>query len=242
LDVLESKLSKENLAHARVHPIVLASAFKVYSMGGNLGKSKLTWAPINRVLDILDKAIENAFDALPSSRKVFLHALDLSGSMNGIQVANLWLDAVETESIMALATIRSSVNYEVFGFDTRIRPIEGLNKRTSFSDVLRRRHVDGFGGGTNCSLPIENALQNKIYADVIICYTDNESWVGKHIPEMVKKYRETVNKNVKVIFVTLAAYGDNISLVDPSDKNCYDIAGFSSDTVKLIQMIADGDF
>jgi 60 kDa SS-A/Ro ribonucleoprotein len=241
LDILESKFSKENLAHARMHPLTLASAYKVYSMGGMIGKSSLRWTPINRVLDILDKAVENAFDALPSSRKKFIHALDLSGSMNGVQVANLWIDAIEVESIMALATIRSSVNYEVFGFDTRIRSLDGMNKRTSFMDVLKRRHVDGFGGGTNCSLPLEHALQNKIHADVIVCYTDNESWVGKHIPEMLKEYRKTVNKDVKVIFITLVAYGDKISLVDPNDSNCYDIAGFSSETVKLIQLIADGD-
>jgi len=243
LDILESKFSKENLTNARIHPLTLASAFKVYSSGGNLGKSKLTWTPINRVIDILDKAVEDAFDALPASRKVFIHALDLSGSMNGVQVANIWLDAIETESVMALATIRSSVNYEVFGFDTKIRQLEGFNKRTSFMDVIRKRHVaGGFGGGTNCSLPIENALQNKIYADVIVCYTDNESWVGKHVPEMLKEYRKTVNKDVKVIFVTLVPNGDNVSLVDPNDKNCFDIAGFSSETVRIIQMIADGEF
>jgi 60 kDa SS-A/Ro ribonucleoprotein len=57
---------------------------------------------------------------------------------------------------------------------------------------------------------------------------------------MLLKYRKEINPDAKAIYVTLVPYGDKVTLADPKDPMSYDIAGFSSQTPKIISMIAEG--
>ena len=63
LNILEGRFSKENLLKARVHPINIANAYKTYMSGQGL-RGSLTWTPINRVMDILDQAVNDAFETI----------------------------------------------------------------------------------------------------------------------------------------------------------------------------------
>jgi len=234
---LEQRFSPETLRKAYTHPIVLASALKVYEAGGTLGKSSLRWNRIPRVEDILSQAINDSFDILEPTGKTFFYALDVSGSMGGGQVGNLWMTPFEIEGIMALASIKSEKDYFVGGFNTNFEQIDSLRKSTSFKDA--RHFWKGSFGGTDASSAYDYAIKNNTYADVFVFFTDSESWAGnKHPSQALAQYRNKINKNAKAIYVTLTSYGDHISLVDPKDILSYDIAGFSAETPKLIQMIA----
>lgn len=85
-------------------------------------------------------------------------------------------------------------------------------------------------GGTDCSLPMLHAIENKLDVDAFIVYTDSETWAGNIHPfQALKKYRKVMNKpNAKLIVVGMVA--NEFSIADPSDRNMLDVVGFSTDT------------
>jgi 60 kDa SS-A/Ro ribonucleoprotein len=239
LDLLEAKLSKERLSKGRVHPLTIANAYKTYQRGSGFC-GKLFWAPVPRICDIFEVAIEDSFDVLEPTGKVFFHAMDISASMTGNAVRNLQMNPMEIEGIMTLASIRSEKNYFVGGFSDNFVPLLNIRRKgCSFADVVSRKIFDGLKfGGTDAGSAYQYAISNDIYVDIFVFWTDNENWKGYQPSQLLKEYRSKVNKNAKAIYITLVPYGDAISLVDPKDPLSYDIAGFSSETPKLIQMIA----
>ena len=242
LDLLESRLSEEALKKNYIHPLAIATALKTYTHKNSLSKSNLTWNEIPRVSDILESAINKSFYLGNPTNKVIMHALDVSGSMKGGTVGNLPFNPMEIEAIIALTTIKSEKNYYVTGFsDELIDMSERLNKNTSYRDITSGRIFSELRfGGTDASLVYNYARTNKVFIDTFVSWTDNESWIGDHPSEAFKAYKKAVNPNARAIYITLAAYSDYITLVDPNDKSSYDFAGFSSDTPKIIQMITEG--
>lgn len=244
INILEDRFSKENLKKARLHPLTLASALNVYRDGGATGRGRLTWRPVPRVEDILNGAIEVSFEILEPTDKHYFLCLDISSSMWGYSsnVANLWMKAGDVAGIMALATAKAEPNYFAGGFAHYFVELP-LRKTSSYRDILNHVHLGGHRfGGTNASLAFKFATENRIKTDVFVLYTDSESWLGNHPTQALKEYRDKINPEAKAIYVTLVPYGDRITLVDPKDTKSYDIAGFSSESVKVIQMIANGDF
>jgi 60 kDa SS-A/Ro ribonucleoprotein len=251
LDILEERLNnRDKLKRAYVHPVNFASALKVYLKGGNIGRGKLNWDPKPRVVDIMEDGVELSFDVVePTGASVF-HALDVSGSMRawgffGSGNRDVWLEPYEVEGVMALAHIKNEKNYFAGGFDTNFIQMKGLTKNTTFrevSDPENRSIWPSNFGGTDASVAYDYAIRKNINADVFIFWTDSESWAGrKHPSQVLAEYRKKVNKDAKAIYVTLVPYGDHITLVDPKDPMSYDIAGFTGQTPKLINMIIKGD-
>lgn len=255
LDILEDRLSGENLKKAYIHPVNFAEAQMIYLDGGKTGRGKLNWTPVPRVTDIIEDGIEASFEVLEPTGLDYFHALDVSGSMMGNlfggRSANQWLKPFQIAGIMALATVKAEKNYFVGGFDTRFKVLSKLTKKTSYSQVTNFRSgiwPNDFGG-TDASVAYRYAIDNKKHADLFVFWTDSESWAGGshwgrkntgHPAELLKEYRKKVNRNAKAVYVTLVPYGDEITLVDPKDAGSYDIAGFTSQTPKMIQMIAEG--
>jgi 60 kDa SS-A/Ro ribonucleoprotein len=243
LELLEQRFSKENLKKAYIHPINLASAQKIYSQGGEGGKSKLRWDVIPRVEDIIEQAINDSFEVLEPTGKHFFHALDVSGSMHSGNVGTMWLAPYQVEGIMALASIKAEKDYFVGGFDTQFTPMK-FRRDTPFKSVTDCRSglwPSNFGG-TDASAAYDYAIAKKIETDVFVFWTDSESWAGrKHPSQAFAEYKNRVNKNAKAIYITLTAYGDNITLADPKDPQSYDFASFTGETPKLIQMVANGE-
>jgi 60 kDa SS-A/Ro ribonucleoprotein len=96
------------------------------------------------------------------------------------------------------------------------------------------------GQGTNLGSAIQYAIDKEIKADVLVFWTDGQSWQGNHPSLLLNDYRKKLNPDAKAIYVILGAYSDKTTLAKPEDKNAFDIAGFSAESVKLVQMIADG--
>ena len=245
LDVLEKRLNKENLEKSRIHPLEIANAQKIYISGGAIGRSKNSgFEPIPRVIDILEKAVNDAFETQEETGIHFFHALDISGSMHWADMPGLFLSPFEIETIIALTTVKNEKNYYVGGFSDNFVQLPGITKNSTIN--LAIKHAESFGfGGTNAASAFDHATKKGIHTDVFVLWTDNQNWGGafrgNQPSEALKKYRSKVNPNAKVIYITLVPYGDNITLADPKDPLSYDIAGFSSQTPKLISMIAKGE-
>jgi len=241
LKVLEEKFTKERLVKGRVHPINIVSAYKIYSAGGTLGRSQLTWVAHPVVEDILEKAVEEAFTALEPTNKVFYHSIDVSGSMQNVPLETMWMTPSEVATIMALATIKAEKYYFTSAFTTTTSDFPKLRKTTSFKEALSRGFMPMTPAGTDVGSAIQFAIDNKLKADNLVIWTDGQNWQGKQPVTLMKKYRDTINADAKIIYVVLTPYPDRSSLSDPMDSKSYDIAGFSSETPRFIQMIAAGN-
>lgn len=239
IDLIESKLlNKDYLRKARIHPIDLLKALKTYQSGGKLGKSKKTWDPVPRIVDILDDSLELAFDVQEPTDKMFVHAVDISGSMTWSQVSSVNLMCSEIATAMALTTAKAEKNYVIRGFSTEFKDL-GITKKDSFCNALRKVENNTFGA-TDASVAWDWMVKEKVRTDVAVFWTDSESWAGKrHASQALKEYRRKINPDVKAIYVTLTPY--QITLVDPDDPLSYDLGGFDPSIPKLIQMIANNE-
>jgi 60 kDa SS-A/Ro ribonucleoprotein len=239
LDRVEAVLNNpEHLRRGRIHPIDVLKALKTYASGGNIGKSQKTWNPVGRITDILEKALELSFEVAEPTGKVFLHAVDVSGSMSCSVVSSVGLTCCEIATVMALVTAKAEKNYAIRGFATEFKDL-GISRKDSFRQATGKAQLNNFGG-TDASVAYDWAIKTKFKADVICFWTDSESWAGcRHPSEALAEYRLHVNPNVKAVYVTLAPYG--ITLVDPHDPMSWDMSGFDPGTPRAIQMIAQGD-
>ncbi|MBD2162935.1 TROVE domain-containing protein [Calothrix membranacea FACHB-236] len=229
---------QEHLRKGRIHPIDVLKALKTYQSGGRLGRSQKTWEPVPRIVDILEKALELSFEVVQPTGKVFMHAVDVSGSMSWGVVDSVGLSCCEIATTMALVTAKAEKNYMIRGFATEFREL-GITAKDTFSSALRKASNQNFGG-TDASVAYDWMIKNKFKADVVCFWTDNESWAGhKHPSQALAQYREKVNPNAKAVYVTLAPY--NITLVDPKDPLSWDLAGFDPGTPRIIQMLATGE-
>src|SRR5262249_6522179 len=78
----------ERLRKARVHPLAVLAALKVYAQGHG-ERSKAIWQPVPAVVDALDAAFYAAFgNVAPTGKRIRL-ALDVSSSMDGARIAGL---------------------------------------------------------------------------------------------------------------------------------------------------------
>lgn len=236
---VESVLTnRQHLRRGRIHPIDILKALKTYRSGGQIGRSRKTWTPIPRICDILETALERSFDVLQPTGKVFLHAVDISGSMSWSTINSVGLTCCEIATTMALATAKAEKNYAIRGFSTAFKDL-GICQRDSFTSALAKTSAQNFGG-TDASVAYDWAIRNRFRADVICFWTDSESWAGpRHPVQALAEYRAKVNPNAKAVYVTLAPY--NLSLVDPRDPHSWDMGGFDPSMPRLIQMVATGE-
>jgi 60 kDa SS-A/Ro ribonucleoprotein len=239
LQRVESVLNnRDRLRKGRIHPIDVLKALKTYQSGGQLGRSKKTWQPVSRIVDILEKAVELSFDVLKPTGKVFMHAVDVSGSMSCTTVSSVGLTCCEIATAMALATAKAEKNYAIRGFATDFRDL-GITVKDSFRSALQKASNQNFGG-TDASVAYDWMIKHKFKADVICFWTDSESWAGnRHPSQALAEYRKKVNPEAKAVYVTLAPY--QMTLVDPQDPLSWDMGGFDPGTPRIIQMLAQGD-
>jgi 60 kDa SS-A/Ro ribonucleoprotein len=236
---LEATLnSKEHLRKGRIHPIDVLKALKTYNSGGKLGRSQKTWQPVPRIVDILEKALEMSFEVVEPTGKVFIHAVDVSGSMSGAVVDSVGLTCCEIATAMALVTAKAEKNYEIRGFANDFRYL-GITAKDTFSSALKKSSNQNFGG-TDASVAYDWMIKNKFKADVICFWTDSESWAGnKHPSEALAQYRKKINPDIKAVYITLAPY--QLTLVDPNDPLSWDMGGFDPGIPRIIQMLASGE-
>src|SRR5271157_506607 len=112
---IASKLTdKVALKKGRVHPMTILYAMKTYAQGHGI-KGSLTWTTERAIVDALDDAFYASFDAVESTGKATMLALDVSGSM-GSPMGGTSLTCREASAAMAMVTARTEKNYACVGF------------------------------------------------------------------------------------------------------------------------------
>src|SRR5690606_25214033 len=105
----------EALRKARIHPLAVLVALRTYASGRSL-RGEATWTPVQRIVDALDTAFYQAFQAVEPAGKRTLIALDVSGSMSWGQVAGMPLTPREASAALALVLAATEPATHIVGF------------------------------------------------------------------------------------------------------------------------------
>lgn len=212
------------LKRARVHPIQVLAALRVYQQGHG-ERGKLTWSPNPLITDALDAAFYAAFENVQPTGKATLVALDISGSMAGSKVVGIpCLTARDASAALAMVTMRTEKNVHVVGFGTELHELK-ISASQRLDDVIKAISNLPFAG-TDCAQPMLYAARNKLDVDAFVVITDNETWAGNiHPHEALRQYRKR-REGAKLAVIGTEA--TPFSIADPDDPGQMDFVGFDS--------------
>jgi 60 kDa SS-A/Ro ribonucleoprotein len=272
------------LQKGRVHPVTLLSAKLVYEQGRG-DKGSLSWPINPNIVGALESAFYVAYLVVKPTGKRIFHGFDASGSMQSCTCAMPKLTAQMACAAMAMAFARSedlfTQKFFIFatkseydrsrgkgdgrstcgyygGYGSRVHEDVGvtihitnaMNLRTAMGEI----NV-GNGGGTDCSLPMIQAIaefNRGLYLsgltleeyratnptvgvyDCFIIYTDNDTNShGEHPSDALERYRVLTGINAKLIVIATEPGSHTIGR--PTDDNTLDIAGFDANAPMLIR-------
>jgi 60 kDa SS-A/Ro ribonucleoprotein len=233
------------LRRARIHPLAVLIAEKVYAQGHG-EKGDLRWKPVSKIVDALDAAFYATFSNVEPCGKPVLLALDVSGSMEGSMIAGSCLTAREASAALALVTAATEPECEIIAFSapagggfggmhgggesgiTRV----ALSPRTRLDDVIKQIRSIPMGG-TDCALPMVWARREKLSVSGFITYTDSETWAGDiHPAQALRQYRGEFVSDAKAVVVGMTSNG--FTLADPNDRGMMDVVGFDASVPAVI--------
>lgn len=246
-EALVARLGDRDAIHrARIHPLGVLAALRTYAQGRGM-RGQGAWTPVPQVVDALDGAFYSSFDNAPSTGKRMLLALDVSGSMVAPVHGLPFLSCREASAAMALVTAATEPNHRFVAFTrgayrsrwpdlgSGLTPL-AISPRQRLDDVVRSIGNLPFGG-TDCALPMVEALKHRWPVDVFVIYTDSETWAGDiHPAQALRAYRERLGIAAKLVVVAMASNG--FSIADPDDAGMLDVVGFDAATPQLIADLA----
>jgi 60 kDa SS-A/Ro ribonucleoprotein len=242
--VVERLRDEERIRKARVHPLSVLLAMKVYEYGPperqayryahrqNLGGGSYVTA----ILDALEDAFYLAFQNVEPTGKRILMALDVSGSM-GQMVPGTQITCAEGTAALAMVTARTETFYDIRGFSTQFKDL-GITKNDRLNSALSKTLSNNFGG-TDCALPMNWAMSQKREYDAFVVYTDSETWAGRSHPyRALQAYRKALGIPAKMVVVGMTSNG--FSIADPNDAGSLDIVGFDASAPAVISNFIRG--
>lgn len=219
------KLGDEvGLKRARLHPLAILIAQKVYAQGhGDPGS--LRWVPVTQVTDALDAAFYAAFQSVEPCGRPVLLALDVSGSMGTGSVAGSALTPREASAALALVTAATEPECHIMGFSDRFMPLN-ISPRQRLDDVVKHLGSLPFQA-TDCALPMVWAREHGVNVSAFVTYTDSETWAGAiHPSQALRQYRGECVGGAKSVVVGMTSNG--FTIADPNDRGMLDVVGFDA--------------
>ena len=226
------------LRGAKVHPIQVLSALRTYSSGRGV-RSAATWTVSSKIVESLDEAFELSFGAVEPAGTRHLLGLDVSSSMTWGEIAGVpGLSPSAATAALAVVAARTEPWTAIMGFADTFRDL-GITARDRV-DVAAKKVAGLSFGGTDASLPMTWALENKIQVDTFVVLTDNETWAGNIQPvQALEKYRQATGIGARLIVVGMTSTG--FTIADPNDAGMLDVVGFDGATPAFMAKFAKGD-
>jgi 60 kDa SS-A/Ro ribonucleoprotein len=158
--------------------------------------------------------------------------LDVSGSMGMGQVAGVpGLTPRVATAAMAMVTAAVEPSHRFVAFSHELVPLN-ISPRQRLGDVTRLTSEMPFGS-TDCSLPMQWALKEKLPVDIFVVLTDSETWFGSiHPAQALREYRERMGIPAKMVVVGMVSNG--FTIADPNDAGMLDVVGFDTATPNLM--------
>jgi len=235
--IAESLTNEEALRKARVHPIAILSALRIYEQGHG-EKGSLRWSPDSKIISALDDAFYASFRYVRPSGKNVLLALDISGSMGAGQIAGVpGLTPRDATAAMSMVTLATEPNTMIWGFSHQLIELN-IRKGMKLNEAVRA--ISGLPFGyTNPGLVCEKVARENVPADGIVIYTDNEVNSGRHPTQVLERARQVTGRPIRQVVVGMTVTG--FSIADPKDPLQMDCVGFDSSAPSIISdFISDG--
>ena len=233
---------RDALRRSRVHPLAVLAALKTYAQGRGM-KGQGAWTSVSQIVDALDGAFYLSFENAASTGKRIMLALDVSGSMATPVHGMPYLSCREASAAMALVTAATEPEHRFVAFTNGgYRSMWGhigtgltqlsISPRQRLDDVVQSISNLPFGG-TDCALPMVEALKHRWEVDAFVVYTDSETWAGDiHPAQALRRYRERMGIAAKLVVVAMTSNG--FSIADPDDAGMLDVVGFDTATPQVI--------
>lgn len=247
--VVDTITNQKIIDASRIHPLdflnavsalgkkdsVYAHSYYLHSYGG-VSPFELTSEDMpSKIISALEDGYKMAFDNITPIQGNALVGLDVSGSMHWIfdNKGKSNLSAAQAGAALIQVLYGAMNNVDVMAFSDSFVHLP-ITKNSSLSDILHSAYGLSMSP-TDCSLPMQYALENKLDVDAFFVITDNETWSGSQHPmEALKEYRIKMNKPHARLFVIAMEYAD-CSIADPEDPYTCDIVGFDPSILKIIE-------
>lgn len=235
-------ISMDEYKKARVHPMQVLLASSTYAAGKGV-KGSLSWKTVPTVIDNLTNAFYATFGLLEPTGKRRMLGLDISGSMSQ-RILNTHLSCRDASAALALCVLNQDNESYTYGFTSNTGRAGNSHNNTAFVDLkmsAKMRLNDAITamqghpfGGTDCSLPMRWATDNKVEVDSFEVMTDSETWAGEiHASQALKIYRQKMGIDAKMVVVGMTA--TSFTIADPNDVGGQmDCVGFDSNVPKVV--------
>jgi 60 kDa SS-A/Ro ribonucleoprotein len=230
--VADKLRDREAIKRARVFPYQLMTAYHAASAG----------VP-QVVKEALQDAMEIAIENVPAFGGRVVVCPDVSGSMSSAVTgmrrgATSVVRCIDVAALVTAAILRANREALVLPFETRVREIK-LNARDSVMTNACKLASIG-GGGTNCSAPLQWLERHRVYADLVILVSDNESWVDKRASGATETMRRweslrRANPRAKLVCIDLQP---NATTQAAERADVMNVGGFSDEVFEVVACFA----
>jgi 60 kDa SS-A/Ro ribonucleoprotein len=229
---------------ARIHPIKVLVASKVYTNGcGDSGS--LTWTPNAYIGVALTDLFRISYGAVTPTGKRIMLGIDVSGSMSSAVLGSKVLTCRDASIAMALLYLETEKNVSAVAFSNTLTDLlapsskNRLTRGMTLQQALAATNGMNFSS-TDCVLPIQHAIKHNLQIDAFIVITDNETYApNEHPQNALVRYRELTGIQAKLI--VLGMTGNCFTIVDPTDRNTLNLAGFDTSTPEIASMFMRGE-
>jgi 60 kDa SS-A/Ro ribonucleoprotein len=228
---------------ARIHPIKVLVASKVYTNGcGDSGS--LTWTPNAYIGVALTDLFRISYGAVTPTGKRIMLGIDVSGSMSTPVLGSKVLTCRDASIAMALLYIETEKNVSAVAFSDTLTDLVApsrfqLRRGMTLQQALAATNGMNFSS-TDCVLPIQHAIKHNLQIDAFIVITDCETYApNEHPQNALIRYRELTGIQAKLI--VLGMTGNCFTIVDPTDRNTLNLAGFDTSTPEIASMFMRGE-
>lgn len=237
--------NQDEILKARIHPIKVLVAYKVYKNGhGDLGS--LVWTPNMFIMVAMTQLFKLSYGTITPTGQRIMVALDVSGSMSSPVLGSKILNCRDASVAMALLYLETEKNVNVVAFSAGLTDLcapfsrHQLTRGMTIDQALSVTNGMAFSN-TDCVLPIKHAIEKNLHVDAFIILTDNETYApNEHPQSALVRYRALTGIQAKLIVIGMT--GNCFTIADPTDKNTLNLAGFDTSTPEIASMFLRGEF
>ena len=243
-EIVARLVNQTEVLKARIHPIKVLVASKVYTNGcGDSGS--LTWTPNTYISVALTDLFRISYGAVTPTGKRIMLGIDVSGSMSSSVLGSKVLTCRDASIAMALLYLETETNVSAVAFSNTLTDLlapssrNRLTRGMTLQQALVATHGMNFSS-TDCVLPIQHAIKHNLQIDAFIVITDNETYApNEHPQNALIRYRELTGITAKLI--VLGMTGNCFTIADPTDRNTLNLAGFDTSTPEIASMFMRGE-
>lgn len=226
---------QEAIKRSRVLPYQLMSAYAMSAKGG---------VP-SRVREALQDAMEIAIANVPRVEGRVVICPDVSGSMSSPVTgyrkgATTSVRCIDVAGLIAAAFLRANGEARVLPFEHKVVALDLNPRDTVMTNAARLARIGG--GGTNCSAPIQQLVDEKAKVDLVVMVSDNESWVDAKSgrgTQLMRSWSELKRRNrgARLVCIDIQPYG---TLQATNRDDILNVGGFSDAVFEVIAAFAEG--